>query len=144
MPLGAQALAAFDLPVAPARVDELTPPLAGVIMRRIHAPAGRFLLMWSEAALAVAFEATLFELLAEARFPSPRPRRATDGSMIARLAPGAAACYPWPPGEALAPGAASPPQLMEIGRLLARLHQLGEVHPAKVSDPWTCATPVPP
>jgi Ser/Thr protein kinase RdoA (MazF antagonist) len=141
MPLGAQALAEFDLPAAPQRTDELPSPVPGAVLRRIHAPAGRFLLLWSDAALGVAFETTLFDLLAEARFPAPRPRRTRDGSMIARLAgpsrTAAAACYPWPPGDELSPAAASVPQLMEIGRLLARLHQLGETHPVSVPDPWT-------
>ncbi|HUJ25550.1 MAG TPA: hypothetical protein VLW85_06010 [Myxococcales bacterium] len=143
MPLLAQALAEFDLPAAPQRVEELPPPIAVAQLRRIQAPAGRFLLLWSDAALGVAFETTLFELLAEARYPAPRPRRARDGSMIARLAGGgrspAAACYPWPAGEPLEPPAAGLPQLMEVGRLLARLHQLGEAHPVSVADPSDAA-----
>jgi Ser/Thr protein kinase RdoA (MazF antagonist) len=91
----------------------------------------------------MAFEATLFDLLAESRYPAPRPRRARGGSLIAKLprpdgaaAAAAAACYAWPPGEELAPAAATTPQLLEVGRLLARLHQLGEVHPASVPDPF--------
>jgi Ser/Thr protein kinase RdoA (MazF antagonist) len=32
------------------------------------------------------------------------------------------------------------PQLLEVGRLLARLHQLGETHPASVADPVDGAT----
>ncbi len=64
--------------------------------------------------------------------------------MIARLeGPGGAAaaaeCYPWPPGEELAPAAAKVQQLLEVGRLLARLHQLGETHPASVADPRDAA-----
>ena len=144
MALGPEALAGFDLPAAPQRVDDLPCPVSGAQARRIHSPAGRFLLLGCDAALAVAFEATLFELLAEAHFPAPRPRRARDGSMIVKLTPGAGACYPWPPGEELAPGAASVPQLMEIGRLLARLQQIGETHPVTVADPRTCATAPPP
>ena len=141
MPLLARALAEFDLPATP-RADPL-PPVAGAQLRLIQSPAGRFLVLWSEAALGVAFEATLFELLAEARFPAPRPRRARDGSMIARLSAGgrsaAAACYPWPAGELLGPAEAAVPQLMEVGRLLARLHQLGEAHPVSVADPADAA-----
>jgi Ser/Thr protein kinase RdoA (MazF antagonist) len=40
-----------------------------------------------------------------------------------------------PPGEELAAKDATVPQQMEVGRLLARLHQLGETHPASVADP---------
>ena len=139
MSLRAQALLEFDLPAAPQRIDAL-PSLPGGEACRVHAPAGRFLLLCADAALAVAFEATLFDLLAESRYPAPRPRRARGGSLIARLLkPGggaaAAACYAWPAGEELTPAAATVPQLLEVGRLLARLHQLGEVHPAAVADP---------
>lgn len=138
MSLRAQALLEFDLPAAPQRIDELPSP-PGAEACRVHAPAGRFLLLCSEAALALAFEATLFDLLAESRYPAPRPRRARGGSMIARLprsggGAAAAACYAWPSGEELEPAAATVPQLLEVGRLLARLHQLGEAHPASVAD----------
>jgi hypothetical protein len=52
----------------------------GADVVRVHAPAGRFLLLCSEGALAMAFEAPLFDLLAESRYPAPRPRRlATRG-----------------------------------------------------------------
>src|SRR5438105_5392510 len=125
MSLLAQALQEFDLPAAPQRMDELPSALLGAEVRKVHAPAGRFLLLYSEGALALAFEATLFDLLAEARYPAPRPRRAKGGSLIARLdRPGgaaAAACYVWPSGEEIAPATASVPQLIEVGRLLARL-----------------------
>jgi Ser/Thr protein kinase RdoA (MazF antagonist) len=139
MSLRGQALLAFDLPAAPTRVDELPPPCVGSDVCRVHAPAGRFLLLCSDGALGMAFEATLFDLLAESRYPAPRPRRARGGSMIARLSrpdggAAAAACYAWPPGDALDPASASVPQLLEIGRLLARLHQLAETHPASVAD----------
>src|SRR5213082_1356536 len=141
--LRAHALLEFELPAAPHRVDELSGP-PGAWVYRIQAPAGGFLLVCAEGALAVAFEATLFDLLAEARYPAPRPRRARGGSLIARLSrPGggaaAAACYAWPPGEELDPASASAPQLLELGRLLARLHQLGEAHPASVADPCESA-----
>ena len=61
------------------------------------------------------------------------------GSLIARLTrpdggAAAAACYAWPPGEELAAATVSAPQLLEVGRLLARLHQLGETHPASVPE----------
>ena len=139
MSLRAQALREFDLPAAPQRIDELPPPAPGEEACRVYAPAGRFLLLCSEGALALAFEATLFDLLAESRFPAPRPRRAKCGLLIARLErPGgsaAAACYAWPPGEELDPAAATTPQLIEIGRLLGRLHKLAETHPATVPDP---------
>ena len=134
--LRSQALPEFDLPAAPQRVDELAPVAPGADCCRVHAPAGRFLLLCGSAALSLAFEATLFDLLAEARYPAPRPRRARSGSFIALLGPHrAAACYPLPAGEEIAPAVASAPQLMEVGRLLARLHQLGETHPAAVADP---------
>lgn len=139
MSLRAQALLEFGLPAAPQRIDVLPAPHGGEACR-VHAPAGRFLLLCSDGALAVAFEATLFDLLAESRYPAPRPRRARQGSLIARLPkPGggaaAASCYAWPAGEELEPKAATLPQLLEVGRLLARLHQLGEAHPASVADP---------
>lgn len=135
MGLREQALLAFELPSAPQRVDELPAPVYGTEALRVHAPAGRFLLLCAGSGLTLAFEATLFDLLAEARFPAPRPRRARAGSLIAPLERGsAAACYSWPPGEELASASATYPQLLEIGRLLARLHQLAETHPAAVSD----------
>ena len=136
MSLRAQALPEFDLPAAPQRIDELPSRSAGLESCRVHAPAGRFLLLCcTGSALALAFEATLFDLLAESRYPAPRPRRAKGGSLIARLGgTAAAACYAWPSGEELTPAAATVPQLIEVGRLLARLHLLGEVHPASVAD----------
>src|SRR5258708_13821910 len=128
MSLLAQALPEFELPVAPQRVDELPSCLPGSEAFRVHAPAGRFLVICSNGALAVAFEATLFDLLAEARYPAPRPRRARGGSMIARLErPGGAAaaeCYPWPPRGGLRPAGAKAPQLLEGGPTPPRLAQL--------------------
>jgi Ser/Thr protein kinase RdoA (MazF antagonist) len=136
MSLRGQALQEFDLPVAPPRVDDLPPPAPDAEIVRVHAPAGRFLLICGARAISLAFEATLFDLLAESRYPAPRPRRARGGSFIALLGgQRAASCYGWPPGEERAPQDASVPQLMEVGRLLARLHQLGETHPASVADP---------
>src|ERR671923_2153749 len=132
--LRAQALLEFELPSAPQRADELFSGLPGLSVWRIQAPAGRFLLVCAEAALALAFEATLFDLLAESRYPAPRPRRARGGSLIAVLgSQRAASCYAWPPGETVDPREASVPQLMEVGRLLARPDQLGETHPASVA-----------
>jgi Ser/Thr protein kinase RdoA (MazF antagonist) len=137
--LRAQALLDFELPSAPQREEELPAGLPGLSLCRIHTPAGRFLLVCAEAALAVAFEATLFDLLAESRFPAPRPRRARGGALIAKLDLGrghaAAACYPLSSGESVEPSRASTPQLLEVGRLLARLHQIGEAHPASVVAP---------
>jgi homoserine kinase type II len=134
--LRAQALLEFELPSAPQRADELPTSLPGLALWRIHAPAGRFLLVYAEAALAVAFEATLFDLLAESRFPAPRPRRARGGALIAKLDLGrghaAAACYPLSSGECIESSRATTPQLLDLGRLLARLHQIGEAHPASV------------
>src|SRR5260370_23140914 len=136
----AQALPEFELPVAPQRVDELPSCLPGSEAFRVHAPAGRFLVICSNGALPVAFEATLFDLLAEARYPAPRPRRARGGSMIARLeGPGGAAAaaegYPWPPGEELAPATAKVQQLLEVGRRLGRPRPLWATHPASVAGP---------
>jgi Ser/Thr protein kinase RdoA (MazF antagonist) len=89
--------------------------------------------------LQLAFEAALYDLLGESRYPAPRPRRASTGALIARLDVShgfaAAACYPWPAGELLPPEEATIPQLLELGRLLARLHHLGEAHPASIADP---------
>jgi Ser/Thr protein kinase RdoA (MazF antagonist) len=137
--LRAQALLDFELPPAPQRIDELPDGLPGLSVCRISAPAGRFLLVYAEAALAVAFEATLFDLLAESRFPAPRPRRARGGALIAKLdlerGHAAAACYPLSAGECVESGRSSTPQLLDIGRLLARLHQIGEAHPASVVAP---------
>jgi len=137
MSLRAQALQEFDLPAAPQRIDEVPAPGPEMDVFRATAPAGTFLLCCGSNALSLAFESTLFDLLVEARYPAPRPRRARGGSFIALLGErrSACACYPWPPGEELSAAGASVPQLMEIGRLLARLHQLGETHPASVADP---------
>ncbi|HEY6911356.1 MAG TPA: phosphotransferase [Myxococcales bacterium] len=136
MSLRAQALQEFDLPAAPQRIEELPSVAPEAQACKVHAPAGRFLLVCSNGALSLAFEATLFDLLAESRYPAPRPRRARGGSFIAMLAGRcAAACYSLPAGQELDPATASTPQLMELGRLLARLHQLGETHPASVSNP---------
>lgn len=106
---------------------------------RVATPGGPLLVVISTShPLQLAFEATLFDLLAEERYPAPRPRRAATGALIAPLegpaGPAAAACYGWPPGEALDPQRATIPQLLELGRLLARLHRLGEAHPASVPD----------
>src|SRR3954469_4568144 len=140
MSLRAQALQEFDLPAAPQRVDDLPRPAPDSDVCLLQTAAGRFLLFCGAGALSLAFEATLFDLLAEARFPAPRPRRARAGSFIAVLGPQrAASCYPWPAGERIDPADASVPQLMEVGRLLARLHQLGETHPASVADPCDAA-----
>ncbi len=136
MSLRGPALQEFDLPAAPQRVDELPRNAPDSDACRVYAPLGRFLLLTASAALSLAFEATLFDLLSEARFPAPRPRRARSGSLIAVLGPQlASSCYPWPAGESIEPAGASVPQMMEVGRLLARLHQLGETHPAAVADP---------
>jgi Ser/Thr protein kinase RdoA (MazF antagonist) len=145
MPLRPQALFAFELPAAPQREDELTPPLVGIEACKVSAPAGAFLLLCSENALGLAFEATFFDLLAESRFPVPPPRRSTAGSLVAKLKgkgghAAAASCYSWPPGEPLLPEEATAPQLLEVGRLFARLHQLGDAHPASVADPADGAT----
>jgi Ser/Thr protein kinase RdoA (MazF antagonist) len=135
----AQALLEFELPAAPQRVEELWVGLPGLSVSRIHAPAGRFLLICAEGALAVAFEATLFDLLAESRYPAPRPRRARGGALIAKLdvprGHAAAACYPLSSGESIDGIRATTPQLLDIGRLLARLHHIGEAHPASVVAP---------
>ena len=140
--LRAQALLEFELPAAPQRVDEL-PSGPGVWVYRLQAPDGRFQLVCAEGALAVAFEATLFDLLAESRYPAPRPRRAKGGGLIARLdrerGHAGAACYAVGAGEQLDPASATTPQLLEIGRLLARLHQIGEAHPASVPAALSCA-----
>src|SRR5712691_7727918 len=121
--LRAQALLEFELPAAPQRVDELPSGPPGVWIQRVYAPAGRFLLICAEGALAIAFEATLFDLLAESRYPAPRPRRGRGGALIAQLQR---------EGGQLDPARATTPQFLEIGRLLARLHQIGEAHPASV------------
>src|SRR5712692_2619816 len=141
--LRAQALFEFELPAAPQRVDELPSGPPRVWVQRVHAPAGRFLLICAEGALAIAFEATLFDLLAESRYPAPRPRRARGGALIARLeregGHAGASCYALGSGEQLDPARATTPQFLEIGRLLARLHQIGEAHPASVPPGLSCA-----
>jgi homoserine kinase type II len=132
-----QALPEFEMFGMPQSLDELPSPAPGLVEVFCAQLAGaKFLLLCSNAALPLAFEATLFDLLAEARYPAPRPRRARGGSLIAKLSTlgSAAACYAWPAGEEVAPAKASAPQLLELGRLLARLHDLAETHPAKVSD----------
>src|SRR2546421_6286653 len=127
--LRSQALLEFGLPAAPPRLEELGPLLGRGEALRVVAPGGVSLLLLScEQPLQLAFEAALFDLLAESRFPAPRPRRSSSGSLIAKLdwdqGAAAAACYPWPAGEALEPRDAQAPQFLELGRLLARLHQL--------------------
>src|SRR5712691_5072157 len=111
MSLRAQALQQFDLPAAPQRIDEFPAPVQGADVCRVHAPAGQFLLLCSENALGVAFEATLFDLLAESRYPAPRPRRAKGGGLIARLdrerGHAGAACYAVGAGEQLDPASAT-------------------------------------
>ena len=140
--LGAQALLEFGLPAAPQRVDELPAP-PGVWICRVQTPAGRFQLIVAEVALAVAFESTLYDLLSESRYPAPRPRRARGGGLIAKLdrqgGHAGAACFAVGAGEQLDPANASTPQFLEIGRLLARLHQIGEAHPASVPPALSCA-----
>src|SRR3989442_8484064 len=142
MSLRGQALQEFDLPAAPQRIDELPSSAPETDALRVHAPAGRFLLLCGAPALAVAFEATLFDLLAESRYPAPRPRRARSGAFIARVEGqgkrAGAACYRVGSGEPLDPYRATTPQFLEMGRLLARLHQLGEAHPASVPAPLSC------
>ena len=136
MSLRAQALQEFELPAAPQRIEELPPVAPEAEACKVYAPVGRFLLVCSNGALSLAFEATLFDLLAESRFPAPRPRRTRGGSFIAVHAGRcAASCYSLPAGQELRAASANTPQLMELGRLLARLHQLGETHPASVSNP---------
>jgi homoserine kinase type II len=134
--LRAQALLDFGLPAAPQRADEVPGGPPGQWVYRIQAPAGQFLLICAESALPVAFEATLFDLLAESRYPAPRPRRARSGAFIARIKGegrhAGAACYAIGAGEPLDPASATTPQCLELGRLLARLHQIGEAHPASV------------
>jgi Ser/Thr protein kinase RdoA (MazF antagonist) len=141
--LRAQALLEFELPAAPQLVDELPFRPPGVWVSWLQVPAGRFQLVCAEGALAVAFEATLFDLLAESRYPAPRPRRARGGGLIARLdredGRAGAACYAVGAGELLDPASATIPQLLEVGRLLARLHQIGEAHPASVPPALSCA-----
>src|SRR4051794_22175839 len=128
--LRAHALLQFGLPTAPERIEELVAPVSTASACRVHTPEGRFLLLCAATPLALAFEATLFDLLVEARFPVPGPRRARAGGLIAVLGldgvRAAASCYAWPPGETLDPATARIPQLLEIGRLLGRLHRLGE------------------
>jgi Ser/Thr protein kinase RdoA (MazF antagonist) len=141
--LRAHALLEFGLPAAPERIEELPAPVATTSACRVETPEGRFLLLCAATPLALAFEATFFDLLVEARFPVPGPRRARGGGLIAVLAlggaPAAASCYAWPPGETLTPATARTPQLLEIGRLLGRLHRLGEAHPASVPEPVPCS-----
>lgn len=133
MPAWTEALPEFELPAAQHTVEDLPSPAPGVVGAVcLSGPSGRFLLFSSKAPLVTAYEATLFDLLAEARYPAPRPKRSRGDSLLARVSGGAVvSCYPRPPGEPLQ--GASLPQLFEVGRLLARLHQLGETHPAKVS-----------
>jgi hypothetical protein len=134
-----QAFFQFGLPAASPRLTELGSSPSGGEGLRVKSPGGAVLLLLSaEHPLQLAFEAALYDLLAEARYPAPRPTRAKGGSLIAPLScatgAAAAACFAWPPGEPLAPELATAPQLLELGRLLARLHQLGETHPASVAE----------
>lgn len=138
--LRSQALAEFELPLAPGRVTTLRSGMPDAEALDLTVPAGRFyLLVTASGPLTLAFESTLFDLLHESRYPAPAPRRAHGGGLIARLSgpggPAAAACYARPAGEHVEAAAGNPPRWLEIGRLLARLHQLGEAHPASVHDP---------
>src|SRR3954462_531911 len=141
--LRAHALAEFSLPAEPRRIDNLVAPVPSTVAWRVDTPEGRFLLLCAATPLALAFEATLFDLLVEARFPAPGPRRARGGGLIAVLArdgvTAAGSCYSWPPGETIDPASARTPQLLEVGRLLGRLHRLGEAHPASVPEPVPCS-----
>jgi Ser/Thr protein kinase RdoA (MazF antagonist) len=141
--LRARALLEFGLPAAPERIDQVPSPVVTTTAWRVQTPAGGFLILCAATPLALAFEATLFDLLHEARFPVPAPRRARGDGFIAILArdgtTAAASCYAWPPGETLDPAIAGTPQLLEVGRLLGRLHRLGEAHPASVPDPMPCS-----
>src|SRR4051812_9490380 len=143
MSLRAQALQEFELPAAPQHIEEVPSIAPEASAWKVRTPAGRFLLVCGNRALALAFEATLFDLLAESRYPAPRPRRARSGAFIAKVEGQAkhagAACYPVGAGEELDPSRATTPQFLEVGRLLARLHQLGETHPASVPAPLACA-----
>ena len=135
-----QALLEFELPAAPQRIDELAALQPGGEAVRVHSPAGDMLLLLSaDGPLTLAFETTLFELLAGARYPAAKPRRTRTGSLLAQLhgptGPAAATCYTWPSGDAVRPEDASFAQHLEAGRLLARLHLLGATHPASVADP---------
>ena len=135
-----QALLEFGLPAVPPRLVERGKLPGGGEILLVHGSTGpRLLLISGDEPLQLAFEATLFDLLAEHRFPAPRPKRSLGGALIARLkgaaGPVAVACYAWPAGEALAPSDVSPDQLLDVGRLLGRLHNLGESHPAAVADP---------
>lgn len=139
-PLHTQALGEFELPLTPGRIQTLRPGLLGAELLELTVPAGRFLLLVTGSGpLTLAFESTLFDLLHESRYPAPAPRRALGGALIAQLqgpdGPGAAACYARPAGEHVEPQAGNPQRWLEIGRLLARLHQLGDAHPASVHDP---------
>ncbi|HEY2029103.1 MAG TPA: hypothetical protein VGH20_07825 [Myxococcales bacterium] len=146
MPGWTEALPEFDLPAAQHLVEELPSPAPGVVEAVcLSAPSGRFVVLSSRAPLVTAYETTLFDLLAESRYPAPRPKRSRGDSLLSRVSDGAVvSCYPRPPGEPAQ--AASLSQLLEVGRLVARLHQLGETHPAKVSgctDPQALLARIP-
>ena len=137
-----QALLAFGLPAAPPRLTERGKLAGGGEILLVEGPAGpRLVLISGGAPMQLAFEAALYDLLAEHRFPAPRPKRSVAGSLIARLegpaGPVAVACYAWPSGEVRTPAEVSTEQLLDLGRLLGRLHNLGETHPAAVADPST-------
>lgn len=138
-----QALLEFGLPAMMQRIEELPSPRPGVELCCVQAASGRYLIVYGQGALALAFEATLYDLLAESRFPAPRPLRAKDGGLLVRVQLGGgtagAACYAWPSGESVSPVEATLNQLLEVGRLLARLHQIGEAHPASVVEPLDSA-----
>jgi homoserine kinase type II len=85
---------------------------------------GRFILTIFEKRVVdsdLPFFMALLETLAEAGFPSARPRRTAEGGLIARVRGKPCAIVAFLPGTS--PRRPSPPQCRAIGSALARLHE---------------------
>jgi len=82
-----QALLEFGLPAVPPRLALRGKLSGGGEILLVHGATGtRLLLISGDAPMQLAFEATLFDLLAEQRFPAPRPKRSLGGGRLVRRA----------------------------------------------------------
>ncbi len=132
----AAALARFGLP-APERVR---PEPRGATNSNWHVWAGgeRLFLRLAEGKedADVLFEAEVLDVLADARFPVPRLRRAGDGRPFARIAGRQAMLVAYAAGEELSRAAAGPERCRRVGEQLGRLHALASAFPGERPNPY--------